>query len=101
MKKEPCLLDALISTASLVALLSLAVYLFGEDAAFEPNQIALTVCALIASAIGLKNGYSWDEIKEGVANSVKQSLSAIFILLAVGAMIGTWVMSGTVATMIS
>ena len=82
--REPSLLDALIPTLTLISLLSLAVYIFGEDAAYGPNQIALTLCGLIAAVIGLKNGYSWDHIKQGVVRSVDQSLGAIFILLAVG-----------------
>jgi len=98
--KAPSMLDALIPVISLVALLSLAVYLFGDDASWGPNQIALTLTSLIAAVIGLKNGHKWDDLKNGVARSINQALPAIFILLAVGALIGTWVMSGTVTAMI-
>jgi NhaC family Na+:H+ antiporter len=100
LKKNPSMMDALIPMFFLVGLLTLAVYLFGEDASWGPNQIALTFSSLVVAVIGLKNGHSWDDMGKGVANSINQALPAIFILLAVGALIGTWVMSGTVTTMI-
>lgn len=98
--KSPSYLDALIPVIFLIGMLSLAVYIFGEDASWGPNQIALTFSSLIAAIIGLKNGHTWDNIGKGVVNSISQAMGAIFILLAVGALIGTWVMSGTVTTMI-
>jgi len=98
--REPSLLDCLIPVVLLTGMMGLAVYLFGEDASWGPNQIALTLCALVVAAIGLKNGYQWDDIGKGVVQSISQSMGAIFILLAVGALVGTWVMCGTVASMI-
>jgi NhaC family Na+:H+ antiporter len=99
-KKDPSMIDALLPMLFLIGLLTLAVYLFGEDASWGPNQIALTFSSLVAAVIGLKNGHSWDDMGLGVIKSISQALGAIFILLAVGALIGTWVMSGTVTTMI-
>jgi NhaC family Na+:H+ antiporter len=98
--KEPSLLDALIPMTTLIVLLSLSVYLFGDDASWGPNQIALTFSALVASFIGIKNGCSWGIMQNGVVRSISQALPAVFILLAVGALIGTWAMSGTITTMI-
>ena len=98
--KYPSIIDALIPMLFLIGMLSLAVYLFGDDASWGPNQIALTFSSLIAAVIGLKNKYSWEDMAKGVGESINQALPAIFILLAVGALIGTWVMSGTVTTMI-
>ncbi len=98
--RDPSLVDVAIPVVLLVGLLGLAVYLFGEDASWGPNQIALTLCALVAAAVGLKNGHRWDDIREGVGDSIMQAMPAIFILLAVGALVGTWVMCGTVPSMI-
>lgn len=99
-KKDPSMVDALIPMVFLIGMLSLAVYIFGEDASWGPNQIALTFSSLVAATIGLKNRHSWEDIGKGVVKSISQAMGAIFILLAVGALIGTWVMSGTVTTMI-
>ncbi|QHJ10347.1 Malate-2H(+)/Na(+)-lactate antiporter [Paraglaciecola mesophila] len=99
-KKEPSLLDALIPLVVLVALLSTSVYLFSDDSSFGPNQIALLFSMGVAAVIGLKNGYTWAEIEKGIVKGISLSLGAILILLAVGALIGTWMLSGTVPTLI-
>ena len=98
--REPSLTDALIPIASLVILLLLSVYLFGADSSQGANQIALMLCALVAAAVAVKNGYTYTQIGEAVLLGVNAAMGAIFILLAVGALIGTWMMSGTIITII-
>ena len=99
-KKPPTLLEALLPILCLIVLLSLSVYIFGDDSSYGGNQIALIVCAGIASIIGIKNGYEWKEIESGIIKGISTAMGAILILLAVGAMIGTWIMSGLVPAMI-
>lgn len=94
------LLDACLPLAALVSLLSLSVYIFGEDSSYGPNQIALLLCASIAALIGMKNGITYQQLEKGMFNGVYLALNAIFILLAVGALIGTWILAGTVPSMI-
>jgi NhaC family Na+:H+ antiporter len=98
--REPGIIDVIISVGMLIILLSLAVFLFGEDASYGPNQIALVLSSLIAALIGIKNGAKWENIRKAIISSISQAMGAIFILLSVGALIGTWMMSGTVAAMI-
>tara|TARA_R110001583_G_scaffold42804_6_gene136037 strand:- start:2668 stop:3879 length:1212 start_codon:yes stop_codon:yes gene_type:complete len=81
-------------------LLSLSVYLFGDESSLGANQIALLFCTGLAALVGIKNGYSWADIEKGIYQGISHSIGAILILLAVGAMIGTWILSGTVPTMI-
>ena len=99
-KVEASLSDALIPIVILVILLGGSVYLFKDDSSFGPNQIALLVSMGIAAIIGLKNGYSWDDIEQGIVKGISRSLGAILILLAVGSLIGTWMLAGTVPTLI-
>jgi len=99
-KQQPTLFDALFPIGILLCLLFLAVYFFGDDSSSGPNQIALILCAGIACIIGLKNGYKRHEIEKGIVKGISLTLGAILILLAVGSLIGTWLLSGTVATMI-
>jgi NhaC family Na+:H+ antiporter len=99
-KQKPTLFDALFPIGILLCLLFFAVYFFGDDSSSGPNQIALMLCAGIACLIGLKNGYNRDEIEQGIIKGISLTLGAILILLAVGSLIGTWLLSGTVATMI-
>ena len=99
-KKSPSMMDALVPIIFLIILLTLSVYLFGEDSSYGANQIALILSGCLASIIGLKNGYDWKTIEKGIIDGISLGMGAVLILLAVGALIGTWVMSGTVPAMI-
>jgi NhaC family Na+:H+ antiporter len=94
------MLDASIPIIALVLMLAAAVTFFGDNSSYGPNQIALLASMGIAIIIGLKNGATWVEIDKAIVKGISLSLSAILILLSVGALIGTWLLSGTVPTMI-
>ena len=98
--KEPSMLDSVIPLISLVIMLTASVSYFADNSSFGPNQIALLLAMGIAIVIGLKNGHKWADIEKSIVNGISISLGAILILLAVGALIGTWLLSGTVPTMI-
>lgn len=98
--KTPSILDALIPILMLIVLMGASVYLFGIDSSYGPNQIALLIGTFVAAIIGLKNGYKWQAIEEGIVGGIAMSLNACLILLAVGALIGTWMLAGTVPTLV-
>ena len=97
---NPSLFDALIPIIFLALLLALAVYLYVDEASGGANQVVLIFCSLIVAVIGLKNNVSWGAMVNGVINSIGQAIDAIFVLLAIGALIGTWAMSGTIASIV-
>lgn len=84
----------------LITLLALSVKLFGDESSYGPNQIALLLAGGVAGLIGLRLGLKWSDIQEAMVHGVSLGTSAIFILLAVGALIGTWILAGTVPTLI-
>jgi len=98
--KKTSMLDAFIPVISLVFLLAVAVIYFGNDSSYGPNQIGLLMAMGIAIIIGIKNGHQWHDIEKAIINGISLSLGAVLILLAVGSLIGTWLLSGTVPTMI-
>ena len=98
--RPPTLVDALIPIVSLIILLAGAVYLYGDEATSGPTQVALILCAMIAGLIGLKNGHAWSDMGHAAVEGISTAMGAIFILLAVGALVGTWMMSGTIATLV-
>jgi NhaC family Na+:H+ antiporter len=98
--REPSRLQSLIPIVALVALLGASVFLYGADSSYGPNQIALIAAAMVAAAIGIRNGYRWKEIEDGIVHGISLSTGAVLILLMVGALIGTWILAGTVPTMI-
>ncbi|GAA0673494.1 Na+/H+ antiporter NhaC [Rheinheimera tangshanensis] len=98
--KAPSFLDASIPLVVLVFLLSLSVFLYGSDSSYGANQIALFVAAFVGVVIGLKNGYGWAEIEQAMVKGISLSLGALLILFSVGALIGTWLLAGTVPSLI-
>ena len=94
------LLEAIIPVASLIVLIALSYYLFGDAGASGPIQVALVAATMIAVAIARRRGHTLDALREGAIASVSSGMSAIFILFGVGALIGTWAMSGTLLAMI-
>ena len=98
--REPSLLDALIPLIFMIALLATSIVLFGIDAALGPLQVALLMSAVVAAVVAHKNGHSWERLGEEIVKGISVAMSAIMILLMVGALIGVWNMSGTIATMV-
>lgn len=98
--KGPSLLDALVPVLTLLVLLGLSFYLYRDNASYGPNQIALVFCGLMAAAVAYKNGMAWDGIRQAIVSGISSGLVAIMILLGVGALIGTWAMSGTISSMV-
>lgn len=99
-EKQPSFFDAALPLFVLIALLSASVYLFGDNSSYGPNQIALFLATAVAVVIGLKNGYRWSVMEKAMVKGISLSLGAVLILLSVGALIGTWMLSGTVPTLI-
>jgi NhaC family Na+:H+ antiporter len=98
--QPPSTTEAIVPIASLILLVALSFLLFGDAGAEGPNQVALTVAAMIAVFIAWRRGHSLDSLREAAVASVGTGIGAIFILFAVGALIGTWAMSGTLVAMV-
>lgn len=98
--RRPSLLDVLVPLVALVVLIAGSLLLFGLDALDGPLQVALLLCAAIAALVALKNGHRWEEVQSAGQEAIASITSALFILLAVGALIGTWNLSGTIPTLV-
>jgi len=98
--KSPNLLEALLPVVVLIILLTGSVFLFGSDAVGGATQIVLIVAAAVAAIIAVRNGHRWRDIEEAVIEGIGTAMGAILILLSVGALIGTWLLAGTVPAMI-
>jgi NhaC family Na+:H+ antiporter len=98
--RAPSLLDALLPVVVLILLIALTIWLFGISATDGPLQVALLLSAAFAALMALKNGYTSAAIADAAIGGVTTAMSAIFILLAVGALIGTWNMAGTIPTVV-
>ncbi|WP_317930317.1 Na+/H+ antiporter NhaC [Halioxenophilus sp. WMMB6] len=100
MTKTPPLAVAILPIAMLIALLTLNVFIFKDDAISGSNQIILVVAAALGAALAFFYGCSWITLEEGIVHSIKLATPAILILLMVGALSGTWLVSGIIPTLI-
>jgi NhaC family Na+:H+ antiporter len=99
--KVPKVLDALIPLIFLIVLLVLTIKIFGTDGLSGSNQIVLILSAAVAGSIAVfRLGYTWDALQEGVVKSISSAMSSILILFLIGALAGTWLLSGIVPAMI-
>jgi NhaC family Na+:H+ antiporter len=98
--RAPSLLDAILPVVVLIVLIALTIWLFGVSATDGPLQVALLLSAAFASLIAFKNGFTVAAVADAAVGGVTSAVGAIFILLAVGALIGTWNMAGTIPTVV-
>ena len=98
--RPPTLLDALLPVIVLIGLLITTIVLFGVSATDGPLQVALFLSAAFASLIAFKNGHRVAAVADAAVGGITSAVGAIFILLAVGALIGTWNMAGTIPTVV-
>jgi NhaC family Na+:H+ antiporter len=98
--RPPSLLDATLAVGLLLVLISASFLLFGDAAIGGPTQVALIIAATAAAGIAWKNGHPWADIRAAAVDGIASALPAIFILFAVGALIGTWAMGGTLVAMV-
>lgn len=91
---------ALMPVILLIGMLGLSVYYFSDDSSYGANQIALLIAAAFASVIGIRRGLQWKKIERGIIDGIANTMIALLILLVVGSLIGTWMLSGTVQSMI-
>ena len=98
--KELNIYEALLPVVILVAMLAYNVFVYGDDALGGSNQFILLLGGAVAAVVGFFNKVSYKKMIEEVANNLKSTTGAILILLFVGALAGTWLISGVIPTMI-
>jgi len=99
--KELSIWEALIPVGALVIMLFFNVkYAFGDDALSGSNQFILLLGAAVAGIVGHFNKVSYKQMLDEVAENVKSTTGALLILLFVGSLAGTWLISGIIPSMI-
>ena len=91
---------ALIPIAVLVGMLSLVIKVFGADAIEGGSQISLLVASSVAALVAVTLcKCKWSTLENAIVDNIRTSASAIIILLLIGAIAGTWMLSGVVPTL--
>lgn len=94
------MLEALVPVVALIVMLAYNVFVFGDDSLSGSNQFILLLGGMVAAIVGFNNKVPFRVMMEEVAENIKSTSGAILILLMVGALAGTWLISGIIPTMI-
>ena len=99
--EKPSWIVSLIPIIFLIAILVVVIKIFGADALSGGSQVALLMASGVVVAISMIfYKIPWKEFEEGITDNIKAVGSAILILLLIGAVAGSWMVSGVVPTMI-
>jgi NhaC family Na+:H+ antiporter len=94
--RKPAFIEALLVLAAAAAMISYGVLVLGVDA-----HIPIIFSAALVAVVGRwLLGISWGEIEEGMITGITMALQAIIILMTVGLIVGSWILSGSVPSMI-
>ncbi|SCG97602.1 MULTISPECIES: Na+/H+ antiporter NhaC [unclassified Romboutsia] len=98
-KKQATLFDAVLCIGFLVATLVTCLVILKD---YEISaHIPLILGGVFAGCISIfKLGFTWKELEEGILETINTTMQSILILLVVGILIGTWIISGIVPSMI-
>lgn len=93
-KRKPTTKEAIIAMVIVIAviLISIKTALVLET--------ALVLGATAAALIGLYLGYEWEDIEVGMLDGIRNGLGACIILIVIGMVVGTWILGGTIQTLI-
>jgi NhaC family Na+:H+ antiporter len=92
----PSLPLALLPVVLTLGLLALQLFYYGD---FTPH-IPLICGLAITSLLGVLRGMKWLDIREGIFHVIHVSMPSLAVLIVVGMIIGVWIASGTVPTLI-
>lgn len=93
--KEAKLTHALTTFLCLVVIMMLGIKVFEVD-----PHIPMFFGVIVAAVVAMTLGYKWSDIEKMMVDGISKAMQSILILAIVGMMIGTWVLSGTIPTMI-
>ncbi len=99
-KPQPSLFHSFIPIVFLIIFLSLNVIIFKDDTLAGSNQIILMLSACVAGIIAYRLKISWGKIRDSIMKSIDTAMPSILILLVIGSLAGTWLISGIVPLMI-
>ena len=91
---------AMFPVVVLITLLGFNVSIFGDDALGGSNQFILLIGAAVAAIIGFRKKVSYKAMMQAIETNLKATTGSILILLFVGSLAGTWLVSGIIPAMI-
>jgi Na+:H+ antiporter, NhaC family len=100
-RRKPSLIQAISPILFLIVLLVINILIFGTDGLSGSNQLVLVISSALAGLIAIfQLKIKWENLQDGIVKSISSAMSSILILLLIGSLAGTWLLSGIVPAMI-
>ena len=93
--RKATLVEALFTFGFLIVVMSVSIVKFKLD-----PHIPMFVGVIAAAMMGLRLGYRWESIENAMIKGISQAMQSIIILAIIGMLIGVWIVSGVVPSMI-
>ncbi len=93
--KKPSFRFSLITLFTIIAIIAGGMIFFKLQL-----HLLMMICWVVCAILGRFLGFTYDDLEKGAYELISKSLGAVLILMAVGALIGAWISSGTVPAMI-
>lgn len=98
--QKPSLIVAIIPVIFLVIFLTINVLIFGDATLEGSNQVILLLAAALTSLLAFKYRIKWNDIIDSIVKSISKAMPATLLLLLIGSLAGTWLLSGVVPAMV-
>ncbi|SCU02460.1 Na+ H+ antiporter [Staphylococcus xylosus] len=95
MKRQPTFLESISTILVMIVIVIIGFVVFEI-----PIQALLILSSAYAALIARRVGLKWQDLEEGITYRLATAMPAIFIILSVGIIVGTWMFSGTVPALI-
>ena len=92
------LLWALAPIAALITAIVGGMIAFGFGS--DPLLVALLFSAIVATLVARRQGKGWDAVQAATGRLFAEAMPAILVLLSIGALLGSWMFSGTIPLMV-
>ncbi len=94
-KRAPKLYEAILIFTLLIVIMGIAIVVYGAD-----PHIPMLMGTALAAVMAMYLGYEWKEVEDSMVVGISRALQSVMILAVIGVLIGTWVLSGVVPSMI-
>ena len=98
--RTPSMFASLLVLGVMITLILLSVVLFGSEVADGPLQVSMTLATIFALSVAYHYGFRGSLISEAISSGVNGAIGTVFVIIAIGTVIGTLYLSGSVAAFV-
>lgn len=96
-EKKPSFLAAISVIIFLCVAIGIQVFVLKDN---NVTHITLILACVYAAVVAMANGYTWQEVQDGILYGCEIAMLPMLILMLVGVLISSWIPSGTIPTLI-